>query len=66
MEKKCLQLIDEWTTEVVQSDALTQINASTVEKILKRETLTVKEIDLYKACIRWAEAECARQQIQVF
>ena len=65
LEEKCLKLIDCAAKEALKSQAFTQIKLSTVERILKRETLNVLEIDVYKACILWAEAECSRQQIEV-
>ena len=65
LEEKCLKLLDCAAKEALKSQAFTQIKLSTVERILKRETLNVREMDVYKACIMWAEAECSRQQIEV-
>ena len=65
LERKCLDLLDFAAADALKSQAFTQIKLFTVERILKRETLNVLEIDVYKACIMWDEAECARQQIEV-
>jgi hypothetical protein len=64
LEKKCLELIDLKTSEAVASDAFTDINEATLAHILKRESLTVKEVDLFKAVLKWSEAECSRKGIE--
>ena len=65
LEEKCLQMIDETTEETLKSDSFPQISKQTMQKIIGRDTLNAEEINIYRACIRWAEAECLRQQIQV-
>ena len=65
LEEKCLHLLDETAEDALKSEAFTKITLSTVEKILKRDTLNIEEIDVYKACLNWAEAECKRQKIEV-
>ena len=64
LEKKCLELIDLKTSEAVACDAFTGINEATLAHILKRESLTVKEVDLFKAVLKWSEAECSRKGIE--
>ena len=66
LEEKCLNMLDCEAEDALKSQAFTQIKLSTVERILKRETLNVREMDVYKACIVWAEAECSRQQFEVY
>jgi hypothetical protein len=64
LEKKCLELIDLKTSEAVACDAFTGINEATLAHILKRESLTVREVDLFKAVLKWSEAECSRKGIE--
>lgn len=33
--------------------------------VLERDTLGVREVRLFNAVVRWSEAECQRQQLQV-
>ena len=62
LEKKCWDMIDMETSEAVVSDAFTDINQSTLVEFLKRKSLNVEEVDLFKAVVKWSEAECLRQE----
>ena len=62
LEKKCWDTIDMETSEAVVSDAFTEISQSTLVEFLKRESLNVKEVDLFKAVVKWSEVECLRQE----
>ncbi|CAB3993538.1 BTB POZ domain-containing 6 [Paramuricea clavata] len=64
LEEKCLELIDLKTSEAVASDAFTGVNEATLAHILKRDSLNVKEVDLFKAVLKWSEAECSRKAIE--
>lgn len=33
--------------------------------VLERDTLGIREVRLFNAVVRWADAECQRQQLQV-
>lgn len=33
--------------------------------VLERDTLGIREVRLFNAVVRWSEAECQRQQLQV-
>ena len=33
--------------------------------VMRRDTLEVEELDVYNACIHWAEAECQRLHLEV-
>jgi len=46
--------------KIVSSKEFLQAKAATVEAIANRETLNIKEVDLFSACMKWAEAECKR------
>ena len=62
LEKKCWDMIDMETSEAIVSDGFTDISQSTLAEFLKRESLKVKEVDLFKAVVKWSEAECLRQE----
>ena len=64
LEKKCWDMIDLKTSEVIVSDAFADISQSTLAEFVKRETLNVKEVDLFKAVVKWSEAECLRKGIE--
>ena len=59
--KRCLEFIDSWTEEALQSDSFIDIDYQTLEQILSRDTLSAKETAVYTAATRRAEAECTRQ-----
>ena len=61
LEKKCWDMIDLKTSEAIVSDAFTDISQSTLVEFLKRESLNIKEVDLFKALVKWSEAECLRK-----
>ena len=64
LEKKCWNLVDMKTSEAIASDAFTDINQGTLAEFLKRQSLNVKEVDLFKAVLKWSEAECSRKGIE--
>lgn len=39
--------------------------ADTLVAVLERDTLGIREVRLFNAVVRWSEAECQRQQLQV-
>ena len=65
LERNCLHVIDDSATEAFKSEAFNGIAQATLEKIVRRDTLNIEEIDVYKACVNWAEAECNRQNLEV-
>ena len=60
-ERKCWDFIDQKTTEVIASDTFVHINQETLEKLLKREPLKTREVELFNAVLRWTEEECSRK-----
>ena len=64
LEKKCWDLIDLKTSEAIVSHAFIDINQATLAELLKRESLNVKEVDLFKAVSKWSGAECSRKGIE--
>ena len=63
LEDRCWEVIEENTEEAVTSDDFVTLERSLIESVVKRERLTVKEVDLFKAVDRWATRESERQGI---
>ena len=61
LEDRCWKVIKEQTEEAVTSDEFFKVERSVVESIMKREKLSVTELELFKAVDRWATAEVQRQ-----
>ena len=63
LEDRCWGVIEANTEEAVTSDDFVTLERSLIESVVKRERLTVKEVDLFKAVDRWATRESERQGI---
>lgn len=57
------QVIDAQTELALEADSFVDIDFSTLEMIVQRETLNVHETAVYSAVCRWAEAECKRKSL---
>ena len=58
---QCWKLISKQTEEVVKSEGFATIERSLLEAVVKRDILTIKEINLFKAADLWATKACERQ-----
>lgn len=47
----------------LKSEGFVDIDMSTLESVLGRETLNCKEMNLLEAALNWAGAECSRREI---
>ena len=63
LEDLCWEVIEENTEEAVTSDDFVTLERSLIESVVKRERLTIKEVELFKAVDRWATKESERQGI---
>ena len=63
LEGRCWEVIEEHTEEAVTLDEFVTLGQSLIESVVKRERLTIKEVDLFKAVDRWATKESERQGI---
>ena len=61
LENRCWEVIEKHTEQALMSDEFLTLERSVVESVLKRDGLTVKEVDLLKAVDRWATKELERQ-----
>ena len=58
-------MIDEYAQEAFESEGFTQLTRNSLQMVLRRDTLEADEMNIYNACIRWAEAECHRLHLEV-
>ena len=65
LEDHCWEVIDKQANEVVKSDGFLTIEKPVLEALVERESLTVKEVELFKAVDCWATKECKKQGLAV-
>ena len=59
---RCWKVVDEWAKEVVKpGNGFMTIERSLLEAIIVRDTLNIKEVELFCAVDLWARKECDRQ-----
>ena len=58
---RCWKVIDKQAEEALKSDDFPLIERSLLKEVVKRDTLTIEEIELFKAVDLWATKECERQ-----
>ena len=64
LEDHCWEVIDEQTEEAVKSDGFVTINKSLLKELVERDSLNVKEVELFKAVDCWATKECKKQGLK--
>ena len=62
--QRCWEVIDAQAEEALCSEGFCDIDFYTLETVLARETLNAKEVSVFAAAGRWAEAECIRQDVE--
>ena len=58
---RCWQVIDRETEKVLKSEEFTTIGRPLLETIVIRDSLTIREVELFRAVDLWATKECERQ-----
>ena len=58
---KCWKLLDKKSEDAFKSDAFSTIEKSLLEEVVKRDSLNIKEINLFFAIDNWARKACERQ-----
>ena len=58
-------MIDKYVLEAFESTSFTELTRNSLQMVMRRDTLEVEELDVFNTCIRWAEAECQRLQLEV-
>ena len=65
LEAKCWEVVFEKPLECINSEAFCHIGSPTLNALLKKNTLVVTEVELFKGILKWADSECARQGLDV-
>ena len=65
LEEKSWNIIAKKTQECLNSEAFCDIGLQTLNSLLKKESLAVTEVELFKAVLKWTDNECARQGINI-
>ena len=60
---RCWKVIDGQTEAAVKSDGFATIERSLLESVVSRDTLRVKEVDLFKAVDSWAGKQCQKHAL---
>ena len=58
---RCWEVIDSQTEQALKSDGFEMIEKTLLEALVQRETLQIREAELFKACDRWAINQCRKQ-----
>ncbi|KOB76781.1 BTB/POZ domain-containing protein 2 [Operophtera brumata] len=61
----CLEMIDKNTADALNAEGFTDIDQDTLNAVLERDTLRIREAKIFGAVLRWSEAECIRRQLPV-
>lgn len=61
LTQRCWEVIDTQAELALRSDGFCEIDLHTLEIILRRESLNIREAQVFQAALRWAAAECRRQ-----
>ena len=59
----CFGVIDKGAVECLQSDSFVETPAETLQLVLRRDTLGVREVKLFEALVKWGVAQCNRQTL---
>lgn len=58
--RSCWKFIDKECKDVLESEEFLEVDKMDLIELVKRDTLNIKEIDLFVAINRWAENECKK------
>ena len=59
--KRCWKVIDEQCEEATKSDGFATLERSLIEEVVKRDTLNIEEVELFKAVDSWATKKCKEE-----
>ena len=63
--EKCWEMVDEHSEEAMYSEAFLDITHEMLSSVLQRDTLSAREVDIFKAVDRWAKHQCKKTQREV-
>ena len=56
----CWKVIENETEEAVKADGFVTIERSVLEELVEKDSLNIKEVELFKAVDRWAGKQCEK------
>ena len=59
--KHCWKVIETQTLEAVKSEGFVTVERTVLEELVEKNSLNIKEVELFKAFDSWAEKECEMQ-----
>jgi len=62
---RCWKVIEKDTEKAVKSDDFVSIERSVLEELFEKDSLNIKEVELFKAVACWAKKECEKQGLAV-
>ena len=60
----CWNVIEKETEKAVKSDGFTTIERSILEELIEKDSLNIKEVELFKAVDCWAVNECRKEGLE--
>ncbi|XP_028410246.1 BTB/POZ domain-containing protein 2-like [Dendronephthya gigantea] len=64
LEERCWLFIQFNATEVVASHGFNNISRTTMYKLLKRDYLHIKEVELFQAALHWIDFQCSLKNLE--
>ena len=61
LKNHCWKLIETQSEEAVKSEGFVTVERSVLEELVEKNSLNIKEVELFKAVDCWAENECKKQ-----
>ena len=62
---KCMAIVKENYTSSIKSKGFLSLSRDSLQNIVQLDGVLVKEEELYEHVIKWAEAECLRQKLEI-
>ena len=59
--EQCWKVIDKHCEEAIKSDGFATLERSLIEEVVKRNTLNIEEVELFKAVDSWATKKCKEE-----
>lgn len=63
--QKVWSIIDEQAVQVLQSPLFSDLTPTNVIAVIERDSLQASEMQVYEACIKWAESEIRKNKLNV-
>nr|XP_058961943.1 BTB/POZ domain-containing protein 6-like [Pocillopora verrucosa] len=63
--ERCWKVIDKHREEAIKSDGFATLERSLIEEVVKRDTLNIEEVELFKAVDSWATKKCKEEGLTV-